>query len=195
LNDRYVVNSFREARRQLIGIAPINQALLGTLLINANRHFHASISSELVPTLPVRIELSSSQIGDVGQVLIDLDLEIRRTASYLAVGATRPLRERGTVTLLGGSRTSSTIIFVSVSGSIYEALVAKPLDFVLAMSWFWDHRLTRTKYRALVSEDESHGTLTHITRSAQLAITAARPSVVALRIDPQGETLFEFRPL
>jgi hypothetical protein len=195
LNERYAVSGFREAYHELRGIASINQPLLGSLLLDSSRLFPTSLVSAMGPALPIRLELTSSQIGEVGQMLNDLDLEMRRAASYLATGSKRPLRERETVALLGARRTSLTTIFILVSGSIRETLVAAPLDLILATSWFWQHRLNHTMHRPPEPHASSQTSLTHIVRSARLALSSAGSTVVAMRLDPMIETGFEFRPV
>lgn len=196
MTERYSEDQFRDAYRRLRGVEAIDQSLLGTLLAStsANRQLKSIQTPTFVSSLLIRLEYASSQIGDVGQVLTDLDLEMRRAVAFHIDGTTRPLRERGSLTLLGTHRNSSTTIFVLASGSIHAALTKRPLDVVLAASWFWDHRVNRTKFRQPVAEEEYPKPLAQIIRSAQLAISDARPAVVALTIAANGETLFEFRP-
>lgn len=196
LTDRYAEEQFRDVYRGLHGVDAIDQNSLGALLTStsSSRQWPIDKASTFDVALPIRLELASSQIGDVGRVLTDFDLEIRRAASFLGGGTTRPLRERDSMTLLGARGTSSTTMFVSASGSIYDALTEKPLDVVLATSWFWEHRLNRTKYRAQISTKENLVSLAHVVHSADLALSAARPSIVAMRLDLEGKTIFEFRP-
>jgi hypothetical protein len=195
LNERYQADRLHDVYRHLHGIAEIDQSSLGTLLAknNSSRRSPVEIESAKV-ALPIRLNLASYQIGDVGEVLVDLDIEIRRAASYIGTGTTRPLRERSELTLLGTNHTGQATIFVSVSGSICRALTERPLDLVLATSWFWEHRLSQTKYRSAISEDESTKPLDRIMRSAMQAVSSARLSVVALRLDAKGQSQFEFRP-
>jgi hypothetical protein len=196
LTDRYAEDKFREVYRGLRGVDAIDQHSLGTLLasITSSQQWPVEAAPRFDVALPIRLEIASSQIGEVGQVLTDLDIELRRAAAFLSGGTTRPLRERASLTLLGARGTSSTTMFVSAAGSIYDALITKPLDVVLAMSWFWEHRLNRTKHQAQIATKEYLVSLSRIVHSAELALSAARPSVVAMRIDFKGVTIFEFRP-
>lgn len=196
LTSRYAEDQFRDAYRGLRGVDAIDQYTLGALLASttSSRLWPIDAASTFDVALPIRLELASLQIGDVGQVLMDLDLELRRAASFLGGGTTRPLRERASLTLLGARGTSSTTMFVSASGSIYDALNKKPLDVVLATSWFWEHRLNRTKNQTQIATKEYLMSLAHVVHSAESALSAARPSIVAMRLDLEGETIFEFRP-
>ena len=145
-------------------------------------------------TAPVFLHLADSTVFNVGRILVDVDIELRRAGSYLTSGSLRPLKGSDLVVLKSAERASSSTITLLTSQIISVLLTSRPFDFLLVLSWMWEHRLNRT--RAHLVRDETHylKNLNQIFRSSFECLAENKPAIMKLRVGMDGSTRIELRP-
>ncbi len=193
---RYAVDELVEILNDLRATSSFDQAALGGQLVRAAGARHYLIEGLTLPPrmIPIHAHLASSAIGDIGRTLLDLDIELRRTLSFMTNDSTRPFRDRSAVDFVYARRFSSTDIFLLLSHAFYEIVTSRPLDFLLTLSWFWNHRVNQTRIRP-ASEREDHITsFDRITDLARASLVSGQPTVITITIDAGGSSEFIFEP-
>lgn len=189
-SSRYAINELVDMYNELHGASTFDQQALGNLLDRAAREKHNFGTGRALPprTLPMNSQLASSVVGDIGRTLLDLDVELRRTISFISDGSTRPLRDRNAVEFLSARQTSSTDIFLLLSRVFYEVLTSRPLDFLVTFSWFWEHRLNQTRSRPAQDTKSHINVLNVIGENARASLNSGQPVVITISIATGGST-------
>jgi hypothetical protein len=189
---RYAVNGLLELRSKINTTPGIDQTIIGGLLTKWVAEDFSPLSGvALSPrTLPVVAFINSSRASDVGRVLIDLDVELRRTLAFISDRRMRPYPDRGTVEILSAKRGSVTNVLFKLAPLFFSALSTEPLEFLLALSWFWDHRMNQTRTRPARSLQDHFTAFSAIIESAKRSITSKESVMIALKIKTKGSTEF-----
>jgi hypothetical protein len=195
-SSRYAINDLLVLRSNIDSTSPLDQETLGELLIQyatEKSNFPDSIS--LGPrVIPILASVESPVAGDVGRILIDLEVELRRTLAFVTERAMLPYRDRGTVEILVAHRDSITNLLISLASPFDRVLATEPLEFLLALSWFWDHRLNQTRTRPAKSLQEQFAAIIAIAEAAKHSVASRVPVMITLRIDGKGFTKFSLEP-
>jgi len=189
-SSRYAINDLLEFRGNVNTEHSLDQEMLGELLSRyAIEESNFPRGQVLSPrTLFVLACIDSSGASDVGRVLIDLDVELRRTLAFITDRTMRPYADRRTVEILTTQSDSVTNVLLALAPSFFGALTTEPLEFLLAFSWFWDHRINQTRTRPARSLEEQFSAFGEINESADRSVTSKEPVMITLKIDSKGFT-------
>jgi hypothetical protein len=195
--DRYRLGEFADLRSQFSLPTNIEQRQLGSLLRRSELTYASSkgIDHPQLLAMPLQIHLANSTSANVGRTLLDLEVELRRTASYLENGAIRPSRNNEIVEMISARHVTSIDLVVAAAREIYNLLTSRPLDFLLLLDWFWSHRYNRTKVRSPYEHVDPTRIWAELVAMAQSCIKSGRPVVVTMTIEVDGSTKFGFRSL
>src|ERR1035438_7534442 len=108
-HDRYHLKEFSELRNKFSIGSDTEQQTLGNLLRRSELTYASSKEIDHSPllALPLQIRLANSTSANVGRTLMDLELELRRTASYMSSGTIRPSRNNEIVEVISAPHVSS----------------------------------------------------------------------------------------
>lgn len=194
MNDRYEINKFIELSRDLRVRDPVDQQNLGEL-VRAGALGH-ELEEELGRphnrTVPITLHLANSTAFNVGRTLADVDIELRRAASYLTTGSLRPLKSSVLVEVSSAERASSVAVTLLVSQNLFDLLTSRPFDFLLILSWLWEHRLSRTRARVARDGTDHLQILNQVARSSSECLPKNKPVMTTLDIRTDGSARFEF---
>lgn len=196
-HDRYRLSELTELRNKFSLGPEIEQQTLGNLLRHSELTYASSkgIDHPQLLALPLHIHLANSTSANVGRTLIDLELELRRTASYMNSGTIRPSRNNEIVELISAGHISSIDLVVAAAMEIYSSLTSRPLDFVQILDWFWSHRHNFTKVRLPNEVKDPTGIWTEMAEMAKKCIESGRMVVVTTKVEVDGSTKFGFQSL
>lgn len=194
MNNRYEINKFIELSNELRVRDPVDQRNLG-VLVRAGTLRH-ELTKELgrtqTRTVPVSLHLADSTAFNVGRILADIDIELRRAGSYLTTGSLRPLRSSGLVEVSSAEQASSIDVTLLASQILSNLLTSRPFDFLLTLSWLWEHRLSRTRARVARDGTDHLQILNQVARSSSECLAKNEPVMTTLNIETDGSTRFEF---
>ncbi|MDH2903100.1 MAG: hypothetical protein PXZ08_04010 [Actinomycetota bacterium] len=195
--DRYRLDQFHLRHTGLFAHTELDQQLLGDLLGQSELVYSSSKwrAQPLLRAIPLHVHLANSTSANVGRILVDLEIELRRAASYLGNGSLRPSRDNQMVEVLTAQHSSSIDIVVAAAMNLYSLLTSRPIDFLLLLDWFWSHRHNRTKVRLPYEETVPTGAWDDIVAMAGRCIEVGRPVVVTVVVESDGSTKFGFRSL
>jgi hypothetical protein len=193
-HDRYRLNEFNVLRNRFPLIENIDQQQLGNLLRRSDRTFQSSNGMDHleVRAIPLHVQITNSSAAHVGRTLFDLDIELRRTSSFLNESL-RPIRGGGTVEVVSAEHTASLLIVVGLTTMIYNLLTSRPVDFLQLMAWLWDHRLNWTKSHQPYEEIDSTMVWRDLLQMATDCVESGQPVVATAVIDADGFTRFGFQ--
>jgi hypothetical protein len=193
--DRYQLNEFTDFQEIFLLPNEAVQRELGNLIRRSELTYVSSkgIDDRQLLAVPLQIHLANSTSANVGRTLLDLEIELRRTASYLETGKVRPSRNNEIVELISASHNASIDLVVAVSMEIYRMLASRPIDFLLLLDWFWTRRHNRTKVRSPYERTDPTGVWNQLVASATDCVHSGHPVVVTMRIDVDGSATFQFR--
>ena len=194
--NRYAVDELVEIFNDLRSTSSIDQAALGGLLVRAAGDRHYLTKGLTLPPrmIPIHAHLASSAIGDIGRTLLDLDIELRRTLSFMTNDSTRPFRDRSAVDFIYARHISSTDVFLLLSHAFHEIVTSRPLDFLLTLSWFWNHRVSQTRIRPARERGDHIDSFDRITDLARESLASGEPTVITITVDADGSSEFTFEP-
>jgi hypothetical protein len=86
------------------------------------------------------LHTKDSSIYGIGNTLVDFDREMRRTANYLETGAFKAVGTRGQLMLVSADESNSHDLVLMAVGFVEEVLLSRPVQFAIALDWFWEHR-------------------------------------------------------
>lgn len=189
-SSRYAINDFLELRGNVNTEPFLDHEILGELLNQyAMQESNFPRGQSLLPrTLPVFACIDSFGASDVGRILIDLDVELRRTLAFITDGSMRPYPDRRTVEVSTTWRDPMTKVLLNLAPSFFGALTTDPLEFLITFSWFWDHRINQTRTRPSRSLQEQFNVINEINDCVKRSITTREPLMITLRIDSKGFT-------
>jgi hypothetical protein len=192
--DRYQLNEYNDRHADFSAHNEIDQPSLGDLLGRSELVYASSkgLDHALLRAIPLHVYLANSTSANVGRTLVDLELELRRAASYLGSGSLRPSRESQMVEVLSAQYVASIDIVVAAAMEIYGLLTSRPVDFLLLLDWFWSHRHNRTKVRLPYEEIDPTRVWADIVAMANRCLEAGRPVVVTVAVETDGSTRFGF---
>ncbi len=195
--DRYRLREFADFREKYSMSPDAEQQQLGILLRQSELTYASSkgIDHPQLLAIPLQIHLANSTSANVGRTLLDLEVELRRTASYLENGTIRPLRNNEIVEMISGRHDASIDLVVAAAMQIYRLLTSRPIDFLLLLDWFWSHRHNRTKVRSPYEHTDPTRVWDEMVAMARSCIESGRPVAVTITIEVDGATKFEFRSL
>ena len=193
--DHYRLNEYNDRRAHFAAPREIDQQLLGDLLQRSELMYTSSkgLDHALLRAIPLHVHLANSTSANVGRTLVDLEIELRRSASYLGGGSLRPSRNNQIVEVISAQQVSSIGIVVAAAQEIYYLLTSRPIDFLQLLDWFWSHRHNRTKVRLPYEKIDPTRAWANMVEMANRCIEADRPVVVAMTVDADGSTTFGFR--
>ena len=193
--DRFQLNEFAGLQSQVRLLTNIEQQQLGSLLRRSELTYVSSkgIDRSQLLAIPLQIHLANSTSANVGRTLLDLELELRRTASYLEHGAIRPSRNSEIVEMISARHVDSIKLVVAAAMEIYSLLTSRPIDFLLLLDWFWSRRHSHTKVRPPYEDTHSTRPWAEMIAMAKSCIESGRPVVVSMTIKADGSTEFGFR--
>jgi hypothetical protein len=94
--------------------------------------------------------------------------------------------------LLFARQTNSIDLVIAASKKMYHLLTSQPLSFVMTLSWFWEHRLSRTRSRPRQQGVDQFVILDDLIISGVAAVTSGHTVHVCLVIDGDGVTRLTF---
>jgi hypothetical protein len=194
IRDRFSLSEFINLQSDFLARAPIDQRRLGELIERSEVIYTATrgVSHPRLHAIPVHLHLENSTAANVGRTLVDLDVELRRTASYLSGGSARPSRNKNIVEILSAQHVASIDVVVAAAREIYELLTSRPIDFLQLMVWFWDHRHNRTKVRLPYEQVNPLRSWESLHQSAANAIARDRSVTVTVDVTAEGSSTFGF---
>lgn len=181
---------------QLRASTRINQNKLSELVRagSARHHLTVAVSQRQHHTVPVTLQLADSTVFNVGRILVDADVELRRAGSYLTFGSLRPLKGSDLVVLKSAEPSSSITITLLTSQILSGLLTSRPFDFLLILSWMWEHRLNRTRTHFVRDETHHLQNLNQIFRNLSECLENNQPAIMNLSVGEDGSTRIELRP-
>jgi len=197
LHDRYRLGEFQTLSREFITHSAVDQCQLGALLsrseitFTSSREFH----HPLVRAVPLHIHIDNSTSANVGRTLLDLDVELRRSASLLITGSNRPIRNSHAVELISAQHQTSIDLVVAVSNEPFNMATSRPIDFSILLHWCWSRRLNRTKNRKPFEEPDPVISWQRITQTASICIDRGQPVALSMSVAADGSTTFAFTSL
>ncbi len=194
-DSRYRLNDFHYQLSEFSSGIEVDQQLLGELLVSSELVYASSkgLDHPLLRAIPLHVHLANSTSANVGRALVDLEIELRRVASYLSNGSLRPSRDNQMVEVLTANHVASIDIVVAAAMQIHELLKSRPVDFLLLLDWFWSHRHNRTKVRLPYEETDPAVAWAGIVAMARSCIAVGRPVVVTAAVETDGSTQFGFQ--
>ena len=194
-SNRYLLDEYAIQASEFSNRAENLDRPLGHLLRNSE--FEFLNSGEMKPpvysAIPLHIHLDNSTSSNVGRILLDLDVELRRCAAYMLNGSIRPLRNFTLVQLIAAVRTYSVAIIIAAGRQIYDLLTSRPVTFLQLLDWFWSHRLSQTKVRQPNDESDRGADWNDIMSLATSCIELGRPVILTAEVTRAGNTRFGFK--
>jgi hypothetical protein len=194
IRDRFAMSEYIDLQSDFLSRTKVDQHQLGELIERSEVIFTSSkgVHHPRLHAIPLHLHLDNSTSAHVGRTLLDLDVELRRTASYLSRGSVRPSRNNYIVEVLSAQHTASIDVVVAAAHEIYDLLTSRPLDFVQLMVWFWDHRHNRTKVLQPYEEIDPIQVWQNLYQSAADCVALDRSVTVTVDMTIEGATTFGF---
>jgi len=192
--DRYALAEFREFRRELIPQAVASQRKLTGLLALSEIQLNNRRSStdQRVIALPFQVTITESTASNVGRLLLDLDLELRRCAALQFRDSASPTRELQLVDLLSIQRDHGLRVELAVSGELHHALSSQPVDFLITLDWLWDYRYARSRVRFPLLTNNPKERWADIMSSASVCMDLGQSAYTTMTVQHDGSTTFAF---
>lgn len=195
--DRYRLNEYEDRHTDFTVRNKVDQDSLGDLLGRSEILYASSKGPDhtLLRALPLHVHLAISTSANVGRTLVDLEIELRRAASYLTSGSMRPSRDNQSVEVISAGPVASIEIIIAVAMEIYGLFTSRPIDFLLILDWFWSHRHYRSRVRPPYEETDPTPVWAEMVAMARLCIESGRPVVVTVTDSANGSTRFGLQSL
>jgi hypothetical protein len=188
------MSEFSNHRRAFATRSHVDQPRLGNLIRFSEVTFISSheLHHPLVRAVPLRAHIENSTSANIGRILLDLDVELRRCASYLTNGSIRPSRARNTVELISAQHGASIDLVVAVASEPFNVVTARPFDFLVLLDWCWSRRVHRTRTRRPYEELEPVRNWQRMAEMASTCIGRSQPVSLSMNVAADGSTTFAF---
>jgi hypothetical protein len=144
--------------------------------------------------IPFYLNLESPTVANVGRILLDFDLEIRRTTSYRLRASIVPPRNSQDLEVVNTKLDDALRIALALSNELRLSLTTQPIEFLLTLDWFWDFRYSQSRVRSPLSRRDPRERWRDIFSSVSECTATTYPVAAEMAIGDQGSTTFSFRP-
>lgn len=192
--DRFALDGFTQLQERYAQSSSVAQEQLGDLvrrteITYSTRH---GINQLEIRAIPLHVHLANSTMANLGRTLSDLDVELRRTASFMLNESTKPLPESRMVEVFSAKHVSSIDVVVVAAMDIYHFLTLRPVDFLLTLDWFWSRRHNRTKVRQPTEYIDRREMWEETLLLAHDCVELGRPVAITMELFEDGSTRFRF---
>jgi hypothetical protein len=193
LDDRFKISELADIQHLLRRDVEILEPQMAVLLADSTTTF-AATQGEFAdePVVPLHAHLAVSTCFGVGRNLLDLDIELRRTAAYLNSGRTRPTRDNQVIEVNSAEQSSSIDVVLVAGREIYHLLTSRPIAFLQTLDWFWLRRHTRTKVRNPDERVDPMNEWSEMLLTVRALIERGNPALVRIDVAADGTTTFTF---
>lgn len=196
MTERYELSKFLEYRSQLTPAQFSMESRLSQLMKRAEyplTSYQGSGRKDHV-AIPFYLNLETPTSSNVGRVLLDFDLEVRRTTSFRLRGSIAPPRNAQNLEVVGAQTNDVLRIALALSKELRLALMTQPIDFLLMLDWFWDFRYVQSRVRSPLSQRDPRERWSNILSSVTESTSTTTGSIAAeMTIDNHGVTSFGFQ--
>jgi hypothetical protein len=193
--ERYELSTFLEYRSQLDPKYFEMESKLSSLMKRAQfpPAGHLDPGSSNGAAIPFYLNLETLTVSNVGRILLDLEMEIRRTTSYqLRASLVLPKHSQNMAIVMINKHDSLRIV-MALSNELCLALTTQPIRFLINLDWFWYFRYSQSRVRSPVGQRNPLERWSHIFASASECTTSSHPVVAEMAICSQGATTLNFR--
>lgn len=192
--NRYRISEFSNHSRAFAAQSHVDQPRLGQLISRSEVTFISSheLHHPLVRAVPLRVHIENSTSANIGRILLDLDVELRRCAAYLTTGSIRPSRARNTVELISAQHGASNDLVIAVASEPFNVVTSRPFDFIVLLDWCWSHRVNRTRTRQPYEELDPVTNWQRMAQTASTCIDRGQPVSLSMNVAADGSTTFAF---
>jgi hypothetical protein len=193
--ERHEVSTFLEFRSQLPPAQFATESKLSDLMKQAEYPLASrpGIESSDRVAVPFYLNLESAAASNAGRILVDFDMEVRRTTSYQLRTSMAPPRNSRYVEVVGAEQDEAFRIVLALSNELRLALTTQPIEFLLTLDWFWDFRYSKSRVRNPVGQRNPHERWQNIFSSASECAASSQPVSAEMVIGRHGNTTFKFR--
>lgn len=193
--DRYELSEFRDFKQEFIPSTNASQSKLSNLIklsefSSNDRPLATRMRSVAVPFL---VNIANSTATAVGRVLLDVDLELRRSSALQLRNTTSPTRDPQLVDLISMKGDDDLQIELAISGELHHALTSRPIDFLITLDWIWDYRYARSRVRSPLITHDPRQRWAGIMSSALACTDMVRSVYTTMTVGQDGSTTFAFR--
>lgn len=193
--NRYALPQLEELLQSLVSTASALQPQLTNLIRESEFTCAAGPLDERKRevAVPIQMEIANPAASNVGRLLVDVDLELRRSSALLTRNATAPTRNVQLVRVLTMRADDSLRLALGASGELHDALTSRPIEFLATLDWLWDNRFARSRVRSPSITSDPSKRWAGILTSAFACTATRRPVVTTMVVEHDGSTTFAFR--
>ena len=140
----------------------------------------------------VSLHSPDSSVYFVGQMLADLDREMRRSTTWLLEERLALPRRPADLQIKSSIHSESHDFLLVAGGQIVNLLQSSPVQFGITLSWFWDHRPKRWGIRTPTLPPETSTIVRRLTRSANRARRHGGSAWFHLEVAPDGHLVVDY---
>ena len=193
--ERYELSAFLEYKSQLSPALFAMEPKLSNLMKRAEYPLvgHAGIEWRERIAVPFYLNLERATVANVGRILLDFDMEARRTTSFQLRASIVLPKKSEFMTMINTQSDDELRIALALSNDLRLALTTQPIDFLLTLDWFWDFRYSQSRVRSPIGQRDPHERWRQILSSASECTTTSTPVAAEMVIGSQGTASFGFR--
>jgi hypothetical protein len=193
--DRYELSEFHEYRDQLAPAMFAMESHLSKLMKRSEYAVVGPIGVEWPErvAVPFYLKLERPTAANVGRILLDFDTEVRRTTSYQLRASMALSRSSEYMTVIETKVDDALRIALAFSNELRLGLTTRPIEFLLALDWFWDFRYARSRVRSPLGRHDPHERWNKIFSSVSECTTTGYPVTAEMALSDHGSTTFSFR--
>ncbi|MFI5035002.1 MAG: hypothetical protein ACHQFZ_02215 [Acidimicrobiales bacterium] len=192
--DRYALSQFRDFRQKLFPTTIASQPELASLikLSEIALNDNPMLTRTGAFAIPFQIKTADSAASKVGRLLLDIDLELRRSFALMSRNTASPTRDLQLVDLTSIQGGDALRLELALSGELHHALASRPFDFLITLDWMWDNRYARSRVRSPLITLDPTERWAGIMSSAFACTQSGQAVITTMTVDHYGFTTFAF---
>jgi hypothetical protein len=193
--ERYEMSRFLEFRNQLSPKQFAMETQLGILMKQAECRRTSHLGDEWPEqiTVPFYMNFERPTVANVGRILVDFDLEIRRTTSYQLSTSMALTKSSQYMEVIHTTNNDVLQIVLALSNELRRALTSQPIAFLITLDWLWDFRYSKSRVRSPIGRRNPHERWRHIFESVSECAATLQPIAAEIAIGHHDSTTFGFR--
>jgi hypothetical protein len=192
--DRYALSQFRAFRQKFVPRTIASQPDLASLIKFSEFALNDSpmLTGTGATAIPFWIKTADSAASKVGRLLLDVDLELRRSFALLSRNTASPTRDFQLVDLTSIQRDDALCLELALSGELHHALTSRPIDFLITLDWMWDNRYAKSRVRSPLITLDPTERWAGIMSSASACVNSGQTVIATMAVDRGGSATFAF---
>lgn len=142
--------------------------------------------------VPIFVHSTDSTAYGLGDLLVDVDREFRRSMAVLGASPGTGRRRRQDLQVIAAQDGRSIDVVLAAYHALSQVILSDPLQLIMSLEWLWDRRPIRWGVKRPPAQRTIEEIAAGVIENANVALNAGHSVAYALHVDAAGSMDVQF---